>query len=120
VTEFLDPIFSSGVTLAVVSAQNVAHLVIRYLQGETVDWQREYMDVCMQGVDVFRTFLMVWYDGDLHDIFFSKNQSEEFREQICPVLAGYVWDTTNPFVQNHQKQVRTLAKFIRERQTDSV
>ncbi|HTF29542.1 MAG TPA: NAD(P)/FAD-dependent oxidoreductase, partial [Flavitalea sp.] len=34
VTEFLDPIFSSGVTLATVSSQTAAKLVIRKLKGE--------------------------------------------------------------------------------------
>ena len=37
VTEFLDPMFSSGVTLASVSAQNAAHLVIKKLQKELYD-----------------------------------------------------------------------------------
>ncbi|MBK6331868.1 MAG: tryptophan 7-halogenase [Bacteroidetes bacterium] len=120
VTEFLDPMFSSGVTLASVSAQNAAHLVIKKLQNEDVDWEKEYMQPCMQGVNVFRTFVMGWYDGDLHTIFFSKNQSEEMRKQICSVLAGYVWDETNPFVRNHQKQVKTLAKFIKETQKEKV
>jgi hypothetical protein len=41
------------------------------------------------------------------------------REQICSVLAGYVWDESNPFVTNHQKQVKTLAKFIRETQLEN-
>ncbi len=116
VTEFLDPVFSSGVTLAAVSAQNAAHLVVKKLKGEVVNWQQDYMDVCMKGVEVFRTFVLAWYDGDLHNIFFSKNQNPAMREQICSVLAGYVWDESNPFVTNHQKQVKTLAKFIRETQ----
>lgn len=119
VTEFLDPVFSSGVTLASVSAQNAAHLVVKKLKGEHVDWQKEYMDVCMKGVEVFRTFVMSWYDGDLHDIFFSQNQNPAMREQICSVLAGYVWDDSNPFVVNHYKNVKTLAKFIRETQNIS-
>ncbi len=116
VTEFLDPMFSSGVTLASVSAQNAAHLVIKKLQGETIDWETDYMQPCMQGVNVFRTFVMGWYDGDLHTIFFSKNQNPEMRKQICSVLAGYVWDDSNPFVKNHTKQVRTLANFLRQTQ----
>jgi flavin-dependent dehydrogenase len=119
VTEFLDPVFSSGVTLAAVSAQNAAKLVVKKLQGEVVNWQQDYMDVCMKGVEVFRTFVMAWYDGDLHNIFFSKNQNPIMREQICSVLAGYVWDESNPFVTNHQKQVKTLAKFIRETQLEN-
>ncbi|HOZ52487.1 MAG TPA: NAD(P)/FAD-dependent oxidoreductase [Chitinophagaceae bacterium] len=120
VTEFLDPMFSSGVTLASVSAQNAAHLVIKKLQGESVDWEKDYMQPCMQGVNVFRTFVMGWYDGDLHSIFFSKNQNPEMRKQICSVLAGYVWDDTNPFVKNHQKHVKTLASFIRQTQENQV
>lgn len=116
VTEFLDPMFSSGVTLASVSAQNAAHLVIKKLKDEEVDWEAEYMQPCMQGVNVFRTFVMGWYDGDLHTIFFSKNQNQDMRKQICSVLAGYVWDDTNPFVKNHTKQVKTLANFIRQTQ----
>ena len=70
----------------------------------------------MQGVNVFRTFVMGWYDGDLHTIFFSKNQNSDMRKQICSVLAGYVWDDSNPFVRNHSKQVKTLANFIRQTQ----
>lgn len=115
VTEFLDPMFSSGVTLASVSAQNAANLIIKKLAGEKVDWQKDYMDVCMKGVSVFRTFVMGWYNGDLHSIFFAKNQDVEMRKQITSVLAGYVWDDSNPFVSQHEKYVGTLAKFLKSR-----
>ena len=60
VTEFLDPIFSSGVTLATVSSQTAAHLVIRKLQGETIDWEKEYMEPVMQGVNTFRAYVEAW------------------------------------------------------------
>lgn len=116
VTEFLDPMFSRGVTLASVSARNAAHLVLKKLRGEAVDWETDYMQPCIQGVDVFRTFVMSWYDGDLHTIFFSENQHPDMRKQICSVLAGYVRDNSNPFVRNHAKHVKTLASFIRETQ----
>lgn len=112
VTEFLDPIFSSGVTLATVSAQTAAKLVIRQLNGEKVDWQKEYTEPTNHGVSVFRTYVNGWYDGTLFKIFFAENKSEQFKEQICSVLAGYVWDMTNPFVKNHEKSVRTLAKYL--------
>ncbi len=112
VTEFLDPIFSSGVTLATVSAQLAAKLVIRQLNGEAVDWQKEYTEPTMQGVNVFRTYVNGWYDGTLFKIFFAENKSEEVKEQICSVLAGYVWDLSNPFVKNHEKAIKTLARFL--------
>jgi len=112
VTEFLDPIFSSGVTLATVSAQTAGKLVVRYLNGEKVDWQKEYTEPTNHGVAVFRTYVNSWYDGTLFKIFFAEKKSEQFKEQICSVLAGYVWDLSNPFVKNHEKSVRTLARFI--------
>ena len=61
VTEFLDPIFSSGVTLAVSSSQLAAHLVAKQLTGKEVDWQKEYTDKMIFGVDTFRTYEMAWY-----------------------------------------------------------
>lgn len=112
VTEFLDPIFSSGVTLATVSAQTAANLVIRHLKGEKVNWEKEYMEPTMQGVSVFRTYVNAWYDGTLFKIFFADEKNDTIKRQICSVLAGYVWDTTNPFVRNHERSVKSLADFL--------
>lgn len=117
VTEFLDPVFSSGVTLASVTAQNAARLVIRKLQGETVDWENEYMQPCTRGVNVFRTFVNSWYNGDLPTIFFSEDQNVDMRRQISSVLAGYVWDESNQFVRQHEKYVGKLAQFLRTRES---
>lgn len=112
VTEFLDPIFSSGVTLASVSAQLAAKLVIRHLNGEKIDWEGEYMQPMMQGIDVFRTYVNRWYDGTLYKIFFSDLKKQEIIGQICSVLAGYVWDETNPFVSKREKNLPTLARYL--------
>ncbi|MEP7278543.1 MAG: NAD(P)/FAD-dependent oxidoreductase [Bacteroidota bacterium] len=115
VTEFLDPIFSSGVTLATVSSQTAAKLVIRKLKGETIDWEKEYMEPMMQGVNTFRTYVEAWYDGTLDTIFFADNPVQEIKNQICSVLAGYVWDMDNPFVKNAKPAVTKLAKTIETR-----
>jgi flavin-dependent dehydrogenase len=112
VTEFLDPVFSSGVTLAAVSSQIAAKLVVRHLRGEEVDWRNEYMIPMQKGVDVFRTYVNGWYDGTLYKIFFAENPNQEIMAQICSVLAGYVWDETNPFVKNHEKNIQTLSRYI--------
>lgn len=112
VTEFLDPIFSSGVTLATVSSQTAAKLVIKKLQGETVDWEKDYMEPTMQGVNVFRSYVMAWYEGTLDTIFFSKNPDPVIKQQICSVLAGYVWDQSNPFVAQHEEALKRLARLI--------
>jgi flavin-dependent dehydrogenase len=112
VTEFLDPIFSSGVTLATVSSQTAAHLVIRKLKGEAVNWDEEYTKVLQQGVDTFRSYVMAWYDGTLDTIFFAEKQNHEIKKMICSVLAGYVWDKKNPYVRNHSVALHKLARTI--------
>jgi len=112
VTEFLDPMFSSGVTLATVSGQTAARLVIRHLDGEVIDWQREYTGPVMQGVNTFRSYVTAWYEGTLDAIFFCENPIPEIKNQICSVLAGYVWDLRNPFVRNHNTALERLAQRI--------
>ncbi|MET0298724.1 MAG: NAD(P)/FAD-dependent oxidoreductase [Flavitalea sp.] len=112
VTEFLDPIFSSGVTLATVSSHAAAKLVIRKLQGESIDWETEYMQPTMQGVNTFRSYVMAWYEGTLDTIFFAGEQDPLVKSQICSVLAGYVWDLKNPYVKNHGTALHKLARVI--------
>ncbi len=113
VTEFLDPVFSSGVTLATVSGQRAAHLVCAQLRGQEVNWQKDYTDFMMQGVNTFRSYVMGWYDGHLQDIFFARKPNPEIQKQICSVLAGYVWDTTNPYVKNHDRALKALASVLK-------
>lgn len=112
VTEFLDPVFSSGVTLATVSSQTAAKLVIKKLRGEDVDWDAEYTQVMMQGVNTFRSYVMAWYEGTLDTIFFADDQVADIKSKICSVLAGYVWDTSNPYVKDHDTALQKLAKLI--------
>jgi flavin-dependent dehydrogenase len=112
VTEFLDPVFSSGVTLAVSSSQLAAHLVVKQLAGQEVNWQSEYMDQMMIGINTFRTYVMSWYDGSLQKIFFNQERPEDNVKKICSVLAGYVWDLDNPFVKDSQTHVNRLVRMI--------
>jgi flavin-dependent dehydrogenase len=112
VTEFLDPVFSSGVTLATVSSQLASNLVVKQLKGEVVDWQKEYTDVMMVGVDTFRSYVLAWYDGTLQKIFFAEERNEEVIRQICSVLAGYVWDMDNPYVKNHSTYLTRMVRLI--------
>ena len=45
-------------------------------------------------------------------IFFAEKQMEDVKEKICSVLAGYVWDMENPYVNNHEEAVRKLARVL--------
>ena len=115
VTEFLDPVFSSGVTLATVSSQLAGNLVIKKLKGEEVDWVKEYTEPMMQGVDTFRTYVNSWYEGTLDTIFFADDPDLQIKSQICSVLAGYVWDLNNPDVKYHHNALTKLANMIEYR-----
>ena len=84
----------------------------RQLQGEEVDWKTEYEDVVQKGINVFRSYVTGWYSGDFQRIVFAKNVDKDIKNQICSVLAGYVWDKSNPFVKKHDTILPTLAKVI--------
>jgi flavin-dependent dehydrogenase len=112
-TEFLDPIFSSGVALALESAQRAAQVLTRQLRGEPVDWQVEYADHVMHGIDTFRSYVAAWYDDRLPQIFFAANRNPDIMRQVCSVLAGYVWDKTNPYVTQAERALNLLSTVIR-------
>jgi flavin-dependent dehydrogenase len=114
-TEFLDPVFSSGVTLAMESGRRAAYVIARELRGEKPDWEKEYAAHLRQGVDTFRVYVNAWYDGTLGDIFFSPNRDMEVMKKICSVLAGYVWDQSNPYVMQAQRALQVISKFVREK-----
>jgi len=111
-TEFLDPVFSSGVAFATESGLTAAKLVERELQGEKIDWQKEYVEHLEYGIDVFRTYVKEWYTGDLQKIFFHVNINPLMKKQLTSVLAGYVWDKENPFVRKHKTIINTLAQVV--------
>lgn len=111
-TEFLDPIFSSGVTLAMASGFEASEAVSAHLSGENIDWHQRYEVPMREGIDVFRTYVDSWYNGDLQQIFFADNIDPIMKRQICSVLAGHVWDKTNPFVVKHKRILKTLVKVV--------
>lgn len=116
--EFLDPVFSSGVAFALTGGSLAAKLACRQVKGETIDWQTDFHDYMYQGVEAFRTYVMAWYDGALQDVFFSNLDNDKFKRQICSVLAGYVWDQSNPFVKKHEKAIYKLAEVVNSIKTD--
>lgn len=111
-SEFLDPVFSSGVAFATESGMLAAKLALRELQGEKVDWQKEYSDYMARGIDVFKTYVREWYTGNLQTLFFHQPENPDIKRKICSVLAGYVWDENNPFVKKHANIVKNMAHII--------
>jgi flavin-dependent dehydrogenase len=106
--EFLDPIFSSGVTIALKSASLATATLTRMLAGETVDWEAEYAKPLKSGVDTFRTFVESWYAGGFQKVIFHENQEPAIRRMISSILAGYAWDQSNPFVTESKRRLTAL------------
>lgn len=111
--EFLDPVFSSGVTIALRSSKLATDALHRELGGELVDWQRDFADPLMVGVETFRAYVQGWYSGEFQDVVFYKNAQPDIRRMISSILAGYAWDTNNPFVANPQRRLRMLSELCR-------
>ncbi|MCP6696755.1 NAD(P)/FAD-dependent oxidoreductase [Pseudomonas donghuensis] len=108
--EFLDPVFSSGVTIAMRSASMAAGVLHRQLQGEGVDWQSEFAEPLKRGVDTFRAYVEGWYNGSFQDVIYHPASSPEIRAMISSILAGYAWDQRNPFVAEPKRRLRMLAE----------
>ncbi|HEU4602753.1 MAG TPA: NAD(P)/FAD-dependent oxidoreductase [Steroidobacteraceae bacterium] len=111
--EFLDPVFSSGITIAMKSASLAAAVLDRQLRGEVVDWKQDFEAPLRKGVDVFRTYVYAWYDGRFQDVMFSSTHAPGIRRMICSILAGYAWDESNPFVVDAERRLDMLAQVCR-------
>lgn len=106
--EFLDPVFSSGVTIALKSAALAVPLVDKQLRGVAVDWHVEYEQNLRCGIDVFRAYVEAWYDGRFQRIIFAEHQLASVKAMICSILAGYAWDETNPMTQRCAKKIAAI------------
>jgi flavin-dependent dehydrogenase len=111
--EFLDPVFSSGVTIAVKSASLAAACLLRQLDGATPDWEAEFAAPLKKGVDTFRTFVESWYAGGFQDIIFHQQQQAEIRRMISSILAGYAWDESNPYVRESRRRLTVLESICK-------
>ncbi|KVM73387.1 MULTISPECIES: NAD(P)/FAD-dependent oxidoreductase [Burkholderia] len=118
--EFLDPVFSSGVTIALRSAQLAVRTLEREWSGAAVDWHRDYDHALRKGIDTFRAFVERWYTGELQDVVFHEDKSPEVKRMICAILAGYAWDESNPFVREPGRRLDVLAELCRLARQDGL
>ncbi len=107
--EFLDPVFSSGVTIALHSASLAAALLIRQLKGEAVNWEVDFSEKLKFGVRTFKAFVSAWYSTELQSIIFFPKPEARIKSMICSILAGYAWDKKNPYAVNASRNLGTLA-----------
>ncbi|RYG54858.1 MAG: NAD(P)/FAD-dependent oxidoreductase [Chitinophagaceae bacterium] len=111
-SEFLDPVFSSGVAFATESGMLAAKLYLKETQGIEVNWEEEFTGYMKRGISVFTTYVQEWYTGNLQTLFFHQPENPDVKRKICAVLAGYVWDENNPFVKKHDKLIKNMAYML--------
>ena len=111
-TGFLDPVFSSGVCLALETAWLSSALIDRSLSGEIVDWSHEYDRVVNRAFDVFLAFVEGWYRRDLEDIFFAETKLHRIRQFITSILGGNVLRSDNPLATDSVDGLRQLHESI--------
>jgi flavin-dependent dehydrogenase len=118
--EFLDPVFSSGVTIAFHSALLAANTLHKDLSDEQVSWEDEFAVPLARGVETFKHFVMAWYDTALQNIIFFADDNPDVKAMICSILAGYAWDESNPYVTKTKRRLATLAEICREEQNHAI
>jgi len=110
--DFLDPVFSSGVLLALESASLAARGVDRALRGEPFDWMGDYEDRMAVAVRVFKAFVESWYRGELPRIFFATTQANSLRRMVTSILAGYCLNEQNVLVRDPEAGLGRLYEAI--------
>jgi len=110
--EFLDPIFSSGVTIAFKSAEMAVPQVIKQLAGQPHDWEGEFAQPLKAGVDVFREFVNFWYAGRLQNVVLRyPDTSNDLTRMMISILSGYVWNKENLLVKNPKRYLNLLEEL---------
>lgn len=98
---FLDPVFSSGVFLAVTSAERVADRLHPALQrGTEADNALHAEDdkAYLFGFNSMHLFVERFYHNDIvHHLFFEAARSEDVRNDIMGLLSGDLWTENNRF-----------------------
>ncbi len=115
--EFLDPVFSSGVTIAMCSASLAANTLDKQLRGDKVCWEQDYSESLKAGVEVFKHFVMSWYDTNLQNVIFFHEEDNDVKGMICSILAGYAWDDKNPYVAKTERRLAALVDICNEEET---
>lgn len=107
--EFLDPVFSSGVTIAMKSASLSTKLIDKELRGEPADWQKDFVDELYVGIETFRACVEAWYSGRLQRIIFNRPAAiNDATKMLTSVLAGYAWDRSNSIVREPQRFLQLI------------
>jgi flavin-dependent dehydrogenase len=98
---FLDPVFSSGVSLAMLGGEKFADILDAALREDREDdpeLTRPVSEHMAVAYTVFGSLVGAFYQTKIvENIFFSKDQQESIRRGLISTLAGDVWRDDNDF-----------------------
>ena len=100
---FLDPVFSSGVSLAMLAGESLAGKLSAALRAGTEDNPEllaEHAKRMEVGYKTFAGIVYRFYHAELvHRLFFQDTQGQPLRPGITSVLGADFWRDDNPFQQ---------------------
>jgi flavin-dependent dehydrogenase len=98
---FLDPVFSSGVSLAMLSAESLADVLSPALReaGEArPDLMAAHGERMQVGYRTFAGLISRFYDHAMvRNLFFADTKDQPYRPGLISVLGGDLWRDDNPF-----------------------
>ncbi|MEA2709078.1 MAG: hypothetical protein QOF78_1679 [Phycisphaerales bacterium] len=90
---FLDPIFSTGVTLAMKGAREAARHTAALLKNETTPAraQREYIRFVTGSTSVFWRLIRNYYNHSFRELFLNGTGPHDVHRAVISILAGHVF-----------------------------
>jgi FADH2 O2-dependent halogenase len=105
---FVDPIFSSGVSVAMRSGQFASQALERALAGDEGDAFREYHETVDRGVQIWYEWITLYYK--LQALFTRFSGKPEYKKDIQQLLQGEVFDKDAVKVLDRMKQALAVVE----------
>jgi len=99
---FVDPIFSSGVSVAMRSGQFASQAIERALLGDETEAFGEYQETVDRGVQIWYEWITLYYK--LQELFTRFSGKPEYKPDIQQLLQGEVFDKDAVQVLDRMKQ----------------
>ncbi len=113
---FLDPVFSSGVSLGMLGAAHLVDALVPALADSreaASDLLDDHVRHMAHAYDVFATLIHAWYHSNLlHHLFFAPEPDPMMLRGVTSVLAGDVWRSDNPFQEKLMASKRRRQELV--------
>jgi len=107
---FVDPVFSSGVSVAMESAKRASEAIVAAIRRNDVSTASfvEYESTVRAGVDIWREFILHYYQ--LPPLFFELVRNPEERLQLTRLLQGDVYNRASvPILEKMRQTIKAVS-----------